>query len=62
MICATPLSRSTSGRTTRAVVLFAPATKVPVAFVTKCSGSPAAETAVVLSASCVEYSVVPLMY
>ncbi len=45
-----------------AIELFAPATKIPVSFLMKCSGSPAADTAVVELVICVEYSVVPLMY
>ena len=62
MMCATPLPMRTSGRMICAIELFAPATKMPVSFLMKCSGSPAADTAVVELVICVEYSVVPLMY
>ena len=43
MICITPFSTRTSGRTICALEPLTPCTKVPVEFVTKLRGSPAAE-------------------
>lgn len=45
IMCRTPLSRRTSGRTICAEVPFPPLTKVPEEFVTKVKGCPPAEVA-----------------